>query len=62
MRNQPVQETVEAALEAAVEALSVIALDEKLDQHLRDVQKQCNTALEELRGYPHEVPKEEWQE
>ena len=61
MRKPSVQESVETALESAIEALNVIATDDKLDTHLREVQKRCNDALEELRGFPHELPREEWQ-
>ncbi len=61
MKERSIQETVENALESAIEALNLIATDDKLDAHLREVQKRCNDALEELRGYPHELPKEEWQ-
>jgi len=62
MNKPTTHEVVESALEAAIEALSIIATDEKLDRRLLEVQKQCNAALEELRGYPHELPKEEWRE
>lgn len=61
MKKPTVQETVENALESAIEALNIIATDDKLDAHLRDVQQRCNAALEELRGFPHELPREEWQ-
>ncbi|MDX2175274.1 MAG: hypothetical protein SF028_02280 [Candidatus Sumerlaeia bacterium] len=61
MQKRHTQELVETALEAAVEALDLVATDDRLDARLREVQGLCNKALEELRGYPHEVPKEDWQ-
>ncbi len=60
METGNVQELVETALERAIESLDVIATDEKLDQELRETQAMCNHALEELRGYGHELTQEEW--
>ena len=61
MEPRDVHELVEFALERAIESLDVIATDKRLDQELRETQNICNHALFELRGYGHEVEKEEWQ-
>ena len=61
METENVHELIERALESAIESLDVIANDEELDQKFRQTQELCNRALEELRGYGHELDKEEWQ-
>jgi uncharacterized protein (UPF0147 family) len=61
METENIQDQVERALENAIESLDLIATDERLDRHLRDVQEQCKKALVNLRGYGHESPKENWQ-
>lgn len=61
METENVQDLVERALETAIETLDLVATDERLDRRLREAQEVCNRALQELRGYGHEVPKENWQ-
>ncbi|MCC6547236.1 hypothetical protein IT570_08715 [Candidatus Sumerlaeota bacterium] len=56
------QDLIEKALESSIESLDLIANDENLNKRLRATQELCQAALMELRGYGHEIKREEWQQ
>lgn len=60
MSTNNVQDTVERALEMAIETLDIIATDNDLDRRFRDTQDYCNQALIDLRGYGHEIVHDDW--
>jgi hypothetical protein len=56
------QDLIEKALESSIEAMDLLATDDNLNKRLREAQEICQAALMELRGYGHEVKREEWQQ
>jgi hypothetical protein len=40
----------------------LLATDDNLNRRLRETQDQCNKALIELRGFGHEISREDWQQ
>lgn len=60
-QDEHTQDLIERALEQSIEALDLIATDDKLNEHLRATQELCHRALIELRGFGHDLKKEEWQ-
>jgi hypothetical protein len=61
MDTEKVQDLIEKALENAIESLDLMATDDNLNRRLRETQEQCNKALQELRGYGHEITRDPWE-